>query len=126
MPRSTVISSPSTVSVLTPSRVSTWIGSRAVDEAVVDEVASEEPDAVAAHLRERAVGVAVVHEPGGLGRARPQHPQHAVTADAGAAVAQRPDAILGQLAVDRAVRVGQQDEVVLGAVTLEELVGHQP
>ena len=37
-----------------------------VDEALVGEVPAEHPDAVAAHLRQRAVAVAVVHEPLGL------------------------------------------------------------
>ena len=89
VPMSTVIRSPSTVSVLTPSRVSTADRRGAVGEALVDQVAGEEPDAVAAHLRERAVGVAVVHEPLGVRRGRADHPQHAVAADAGAAVAER-------------------------------------
>ena len=48
------------------------------------------------------------------------HPQHAVAADAGPPVAQRPHPLGAQVAVDRPVVVGQQHEVVLGAVTLEE------
>src|SRR4051812_48486955 len=42
-------------------------------ETVVDQVAGEDPDAVAAHLGDRAVGVAVVHEP--LGLFCPDHAQ---------------------------------------------------
>ena len=40
---------------------------RACGQAVVEQVAGEHPDPVAAHLGDAAVGVAVVHEP--LGRA---------------------------------------------------------
>src|SRR6478752_6965953 len=85
------------------------------------EVAREDPDAVAAHLADRPVGVAVVHEPRVALTDRPQHP---VAADARAPVAQRAHALLGQVAVERAVGVGQHHEVVLRAVALEEGVAH--
>ena len=94
--------------------------------ALVDEEAGEDPDAVAAHLDGRAVGVAVVHEPLGVAghrrgrgiRGCPDDPQHAVAADAGATVAEPLDALVGE--VERAVGVGQQHEVVLRAVPLDE------
>ena len=85
----------------------------------VDQVAGEQPGAVAAHLRQRAVGVAVVHDEArrAAGRRRGD-PDHAVGAEAGVPVAERADLGRGQL--ECAVGVGQQDEVVLGAVALDE------
>ena len=122
-PRSAVIRSPSTVRVFTPSRVPIGIGCGRVGEALLDQVPGEDPDAVAAHLRDRAVGVAVVHEPPVAGA---DDAQHAVAADAGPPVAERAHPVrhllVGQVAVDRAVVVGQQHEVVLRAVALEERV----
>ena len=94
---------------------------------LVDQEAGEHPDAVAAHLGDRPVGVAVVHEP----RRRPRRaapaprrrrgahdPQHAVATDAGPPVAER--AGRGRRQGELAVGVGQQHEVVLGAVALDE------
>src|SRR5207248_5418074 len=81
---------------------------------------------VAAHLRQRPVGVVVVHEPlrlagqvcriGVLGRA--DHPQDAVPAEAEAPVTQPPYQVSGHR--QGAVRVGQDDEVVAGPVALGE------
>ncbi len=90
------------------------------------EIAREDPYAVAAHLRDRAVRVAVVHEPLGLGshppglgvRRGPHDVQQAVPADARAAVAQRGDGGRGQ--VEGVLGVRDDHEVVLGAVSLEE------
>src|SRR4029079_1531133 len=95
--------------------------------AAVGEVGGVDPHAVAAHLGDAAVGVAVVHEPldvvGGhraLGeRGPPHHPQHPVCADAAFGVAQRGDASGGE--VEGTVGVGENDEAVLRAVPLAEL-----
>ncbi len=97
-----------------------------LDVAGVLEVAGEDADAVAAHLGDGAVAVAVVHEPLGLvGQVRrlgvrggPDDVQHPVRADAGAPVAELRDGGRGQL--DGVVRVRDDHEVVLGAVALEE------
>ena len=105
-----------------------------VDVGVGGEVEPQHPDAVAAHLAQRPVGVAVVHEPdrvaaGGhrrrvVRRVGAHHPDHAVAADPGAPVAQRRHLLGGQL--EPAVGVGHQHEVVLGAVTLDEGDLHGP
>ena len=105
------------------------------DEARVDEVAGEHPHPVAAHLGERAVGVAVVHEPrrragvdpghGRGGRVRARDAQDPVGADAPPPVAQGAhQRTAARVQVDRAVGVGEHDEVVLGAVPFDEL--HAP
>ena len=90
------------------------------------EVAHEHAGAVAAHLGERAVGVAVVHEELGDGGEllEPGHvlgahdAQDAVAADAHVPVAE-PAHLLGR-EVEVAVDVGDDDEVVAGAVALDE------
>src|SRR5690606_34944300 len=90
------------------------------------EVAREDPHAVAAHLGDRAVTVAVVHEPFGVGRhgARlgvrrgPHDVQQPVAAEARAAVAQGGYGGRGQ--IDGVLGVRDDHEVVLGAVPLEE------
>ena len=90
------------------------------------EVAREHTHSVAAHLRDRAVAVAVVHEPLRLGRhlhglgvrGGPHDMQQTVAADARAAVAQGGDGGRGQ--VDGVLRVRDDHEVVLGPVPLEE------
>ncbi len=95
-------------------------------EAGVHQVAGEDADAVAAHLGDAAVGVAVVHEPLGLvgqvhgGRigGGAHHPQHPVAADARPPVAERGDGLRAD--GQQPVVVGEDDEVVLGAVPLEE------
>ena len=105
-----------------------------VDVGVRDEEVPEHADAVAAHLAQRAVGVAVVHEPGRLaacrhrgrvvGRVGAHDPDDAVATDPGAAVAEAGHLLGGQLVL--AVGVGHQHEVVLGAVALDEgVLGHQ-
>ncbi len=110
-------------------------------QAVLQQVAGEHADAVAAHLGDAAVGVAVVHEPlrragfrgaSGRGTGFPRsrwpgagqrggtdHPQHAVRPDPGPAVAQPRGG--GRREVMLAAGVGQDHEVVLGAVALGEL-----
>ena len=93
-------------------------------EPLAAQVLGEHAGAVAAHLRRRAVGVAVVHEPlrlrrlrahgrlvGGLGG---DHPDHTVSPDAGPAVREPRHACRRQ--AESAVEVGHQDEVVLGPV----------
>ena len=101
---------------------------------LVYQVAGEHPDAVAAHLGQRPVRIAVVHEPVGqvgagqaarLGVSSGAHyPQHAVAADARAPIAQAADPVAVQ--DELAVGVGQQYEVVLGAMPLDERDhGHQ-
>ena len=76
------------------------VDDRPVGEAGVEQVADEDANPVAAHLRDRAVGVAVVHEPLGavrlgsdselLGVDRAEHAQDPVGAEAGPAVADAP------------------------------------
>ena len=98
---------------------------RRVGQPLLDEVAGEDPDAVAAHLGDRAVGVAVVHEPPRLVGVRRtvddqlggHDAQDAVGTDARAPVADPSYDVIGQL--HPALGVGQHDEVVLGAVPLE-------
>ena len=92
------------------------------------KVGREHPGAVAAHLRQRPVGVSVVHEPRSV-RCEREHlrvvrqlggddADDPVAADPGAPVRERPDPVGGQ--GQAAVEVGYQDEVVLGAVPLCE------
>ena len=102
----------------------------------VDQVAGEDAGAVAAHLGERAVGVAVVHEPGGRvrlagrlgdvsGTITADHPEQPVGTQAAAPVADRRDDRRRE--VELAVRIQDQDEVVARAVPLAERpagVGH--
>ena len=97
----------------------------------------EHPHAVAAHLGDGSVGVAVVHEPvvgADAGREVVEHsrrlqragagdPQYPVRADAAAPVTQGRDRGGAQVVVD--VEVGQHDEIVLRAVSLGELHGFQ-
>jgi hypothetical protein len=97
-------------------------------ETLAAQVGGEDPRAVAAHLGGAPVGVAVVHEPGGLRRLGPHRllgcqggrhdPDHAVAADPGASVGEQRD--LAGHEVVGAVEVGHEDEVVLGAVPLGE------
>ena len=90
----------------------------------------EEPDAVPAHLGMGPVGVAVVHEPLAAVQLRPEdvgrirdvaaahHPEDAVTARPGPAIAEPRDhrRVQPVLRPHRAVGVGEHHEVVLGAV----------
>ncbi|RPK82350.1 hypothetical protein EES45_09210 [Streptomyces sp. ADI97-07] len=97
-----------------------------IDETGALQVAGEDAHPVAAHLGDRTVGVAVVHEPLGLlGHVRrlgvrggPDDVQQTVAADARPSVAQPCDD--GGRQVEGVVRVGNDHEVVLGAVALEE------
>ena len=104
-------------------------------EALASQVGREDPGAVAAHLGDAAVGVAVVHEPPRPacacastprlgGQCRRDDPDDAVAADAGPAVGEPGGLLGGQLA--DALEVGHEDEVVLGPVPLGEggLVSH--
>src|SRR5215218_4835021 len=87
------------------------------DISAVAQVLADHPDAVAAHLGQGAVGVAVVHEERGLGAGGDA--DHAVGADPEVAVADRP----GQLGSD-VIAVGQvlhDHEVVARPVRLDEL-----
>ena len=90
----------------------------------------EDADAVAAHFRERAVTVAVVHEPFGLRVRGQQLPafgeqpggdgaDEPVAADAAVPVAEGGDLLRGD--GKGAVGVSDQDEVVAGSVALGEL-----
>ena len=105
----------------------------AVEQPLGDEHVQEQPDPVAAHLGDGAVGVAVVHEPlaparvrrrarpARRARARADDAQHAVAAEAGPAVAEPADQVGGERSpARRAVGVGQDDEVVLRAVALRK------
>ena len=115
-------------------------GQRADDELVAalqaagPQVVGEHPHAVAAHLRDRAVGVAVVHVPVvGARHPREAGRRHPPPAAAPAVVtrstpsAPRPRrrshsaATAAGVSVEPAVRVGQQHEIVLRAVALGEL-----
>ena len=119
------------MTALTPARVP--IRERSAVErrpAGVGQIAGEDPDAVAAHLRLRAVRVAVVHEPLGAGsrgiralvdRGRTHDPEDAVPADAEPSIAQHGDLVVAE--IERAVGVGDHDEVVAGAMTFRERDG---
>ena len=108
----------------------------AEDEPLAAQEGGEDAGAVAAHLGERAVGVAVVHEPLGLGRERPHgvvgretgahDADHPVGADARVPVGE--PLHLGGGELERPLEVGHEDEVVLGAVALGEArhAGHSP
>ena len=91
------------------------------------EVAREHPDAVAAHLGLRPVGIAVVHEPLGTGcrgirplidRRGPHDAEDAVRADAEPAIAQRRDLVVRE--IEGAIGVGEDHEVVARAMALRE------
>ena len=102
-----------------------------------EQMMREDADAVAAHLGDGAVGVAVVHEPvvgadlvGPPGmrqrvedprlhqRTGAGDPQQPVAADARTAIAQGRDQGFGQ--VEGGVGIGDDDEIVLRAVALDE------
>ena len=95
-------------------------------EALLEQVAGEDPDPVPAHLRDAAVGVPVVHEP--LGRIRvdrvrpgggcPHDPKHAVGTDPEPPVAQRRDEL--RLQLELPLRIRHDDEIVPRAVPLSE------
>ena len=100
-----------------------------VDHALDPQVVHEHSQAVAAHLRDGAVGVAVVHEPfrfgkvpGDVGRLGNRGGAHnayePVRADAEMAVAYRSDGLGRQ--IERACEVRHKNEVVAGAVCLRE------
>src|SRR5690349_13613517 len=95
-----------------------------VDQPGVREVLHEDADAVPAHFRDRTVRIPVVHEPVATVLdvrllVALDHPQYAVGAEAGVAVAEEPHQVRVQVAVEGTVRVGQDDEVVLRAVPLQ-------
>ena len=93
---------------------------RALGQPMAEQVAGEHPDAVAAHLRDAAVGVAVVHEP--AARAGADRPQDPVRAEPEAPVAEPGDQFSGER--QGTFRIGQDQEVVPGAVALGE--SHDP
>ena len=90
------------------------------------EIADEYPGAVAAHLGEAAIGIAVVHEE--LGRLDAGHglvemlgaddSKHSVGADPGMTIAQEAH-LLGCDAAGT-VEIGEHHEVVAGAMALDE------
>ena len=90
---------------------------------VVHELA-DASRAVSAHLREAAVGVAVVHHERCIGPRGTHQADHAVGADAGPAVAEGGDRI--RLKRTFVVQVHEHHEVVAGSLVLgeSELVGH--
>ena len=100
-------------------------------ESLAAQIGSEDPGPVAAQLRCRTVGVAIVHEPPGrpglvshvlLARClRGKDSDHAISTQARAPV--RQEGNFGVCEGQRAVEVGDQDEVVLGAVALGESEG---
>ncbi|SHV55679.1 Uncharacterised protein [Mycobacteroides abscessus subsp. abscessus] len=97
------------------------------------QIVREHSHAVAAHLGDRTVGIAVVHEPvfaahpgrflgqdpALQGSAYRGHAQHAIGAETALPVAQRLDGCHRQVAFD--VDIRQHHEIVLGAVPLGEL-----
>src|SRR5450759_227867 len=97
-------------------------------QALTTQVCREHPSPVATHLGRAAVGVAIVHEPPGLGtliayvlfgrRLRRDDPDDAVCADAGPAISDLSH-LLGRHIVG-AIEIGHQHEVILGAVALGE------
>jgi hypothetical protein len=96
------------------------------------EIVREHPRAVAAHLRGRAIAVAVVHEPvprthtcrqmvqhsRGDGGTRGGHPQHPVRTETAATIAQGSHRLRSQLQPGR--QVDKNHEIVLGAVPFGE------
>ena len=103
------------------------------DELLLDQEPCEDADAVAAHLRDAAVGIRVVHEPLGifvglekgapLGDAPRAHGSNdPVGADAKPSISQ--SRALRRVELERPVGVGHQDEVVAGAVALGESQRH--
>ncbi len=76
------------------------------------------PGAVAAHLRDAAVRVAVVHHERRVGPLRPKEPYHAVGSHPRAAIAHRRDEL--RLQGTRVVQVDEHDEVVAAALILGE------
>ena len=101
----------------------------ALDQLIVQEITGEQPQTVAAHLGDRSVGVAIVHEPqlriefvsGHL--AGPHHPQQPVPSNTGVAVAERSNCFGAQIL--HPVWIINDDEVVAGGMTLGERVPEQ-
>ena len=78
----------------------------------------ERSDAVAAHFRDGAVGVAVIHKPHAFGSPAAHHAQQPVAADAGAAVTEERNLLRGY--VELVVNVDEDNEVVFGGVRFKK------
>ena len=100
---------------------------RQIDKFLAHEEVHEHADTVSAHFGDRAVGIAVVHEPAGLRLGREDLPtlrqafgghraDQSVAADAAAAVADRRDLFGAQVVF--VCGVGDEHEIVSGAVPL--------
>jgi hypothetical protein len=94
------------------------------DQVLIEQVADEDSDSVAAHLRDRSISVSIVHEPQGtiaipasdmFGEYRPKQP---IRANAGAPVADEAD--LSRSDLEHGLPIEDEDKVVLGAVSLRE------
>ena len=95
---------------------------------MVAEIASQGPDAIAAHLAERAIAIAIVHKPNGLTSGRDSigvvcrigayDADHPVRAYPGPPVADAAYVVGRKLKL--ASCVGQEHEIVLGAMAFDE------
>ena len=97
---------------------------RSTDQVLIEQVADEDSDSVAAHLRDRSISVSIVHEPQGtvafpaidmLGEDGPQQP---IGADTRAPVAD--EANFSRLDLEHGLPIEDEHKVVLGAVSLRE------
>src|ERR1019366_2101681 len=98
-------------------------------QALTAQVSGEHPTSVAAHLGGAAIGVAIVHEPTGLGTLVAHvllgcslcrdDTDDTVGTDACPAVGEASNMICRHVA--RTIEIGNQHEVVLGAVALGEM-----
>src|SRR5215207_7204124 len=94
------------------------------DQVLIEQVADEDSDSVAAHLRDRPISIAMVHEPQGtvafpaidmLGEYGPKQP---VGANTRAPVAD--EANFSRFDLEHGLPIEDEDKVVLGAVSLRE------
>ena len=97
---------------------------RSTDQVLIEQVADEDSDAVTAHLRDRSISVAIVHEPQGtvafpaidmLGEYGPKQP---IGANTRAPVAD--EANFSRFDLEHGLPIEDEDKVVLGAVSLRE------
>jgi hypothetical protein len=101
----------------------------ALDQLVIQKMTREEPQPIAAHLRQRAIGVAIVHEPQPGIEIMAWHlpsshyPQHAIRPDTGVPITELSDHFRSQLL--HAMWIVDDDEVVAGGMTLDKRVPEQ-
>jgi hypothetical protein len=94
------------------------------DQVLIEQVADEDSDSVAAHLRDRSISVAIVHEPQGtvafptsdmLGKYCAKQP---IGANAGAPIADETN--FSRFDLEHGLPIEDEDKVVLCAVSLRE------